>query len=184
VRPSEIYELADHLKPQGAIGARSACVHVVRSPCGIMLGSGYLGVEPSSIMYYTLSLMNKGSDRFARPTLPVALSRGLVGRCPNCGQGKFYRTYPKQVEHCAVCGERFGDIESDDAAPWFTVLIAGVFAAPLYFLFQELLLLYFAVTMILISLIIVALILLLLPRIKGALISAFWFSRLENDEPR
>ncbi|WP_274608695.1 DUF983 domain-containing protein [Mesorhizobium sp. 113-1-2] len=53
-----------------------------------------------------------------------------MGRCPNCGQGKLYRTYQKQVERCAVCGERFGDIESDDAAPWFTVLIAGVFAAP------------------------------------------------------
>ncbi|TIT55557.1 MAG: DUF983 domain-containing protein [Mesorhizobium sp.] len=152
-------------------------------PCSIMSDSVYLGAKPLSVMYYTLSLMDKGSDIFARPTLPVALSRGLVGRCPNCGQGKLYRTYLKQVERCAVCGEHFGDIESDDAAPWFTILIAGVFAAPLYFLFQGLLLSYFAVTMVLISLIIVALILLLLPRIKGALISAFWFSRLKNDEP-
>jgi uncharacterized protein (DUF983 family) len=126
--------------------------------------------------------MDQGTSKPVRPTLPVALARGLVGRCPNCGQGKLYRAYLKQVEYCKSCGERFGDIESDDAAPWFTILIAGVFAAPLYFLFQGLLLSYFAVTMVLISLIIVALILLLLPRIKGALISAFWFSRLKNDE--
>lgn len=143
----------------------------------------YLCVETLSVMYYTLLLMDEGHSRFERPTLPVALARGLVGRCPNCGQGKLYRAYLKQVEHCARCGERLGDIESDDAAPWFTILIAGIFAAPLYFLFQDLLLSYFAITMILITLIIIALILLLLPRIKGALISAFWLSRLKNDEP-
>jgi uncharacterized protein (DUF983 family) len=156
--------------------------NLLPSLCGIMSNSRYIGVEILMIMYYALLLMDKGRDRFARPTLPAALSRGLAGRCPNCGQGKLYRTYLKQVERCAVCGERFGDIESDDAAPWFTILIAGAFSAPLYFLFQGLLLSYFAVTMVLISLIVVALILLLLPLIKGALIGAFWFSRLKDGE--
>ncbi|SFU21707.1 DUF983 domain-containing protein [Mesorhizobium sp. YR577] len=128
-------------------------------------------------------LMDKRSDRFEHPTLPVALARGLVGRCPNCGHGKLYRAYLKQVENCGPCGERFGDIESDDAAPWFTILIAGLFAAPSYFLFQGMLLSHFALTMILVSLIVVALILVLLPRVKGALISAFWFSRSKGDKP-
>ncbi len=127
--------------------------------------------------------MDKGNHRFERPTLPVALIRGLVGRCPNCGKGKLYCAYLKQVENCSRCGERFGDIESDDAAPWFTILIAGLFAAPLYFLFQGMLLSHFALAMIAVSLIVIALILALLPRVKGALISAFWFSRSKSDMP-
>ena len=117
-----------------------------------------------------------------RPTLQVALARGLVGWCPNCGQGKLYRAYLKQVEYCAHCSERYGDIESDDAAPWFTILVASLFSAPLYFLFQNLLTYHFVVTMLLLALIIVALILVLLPRVKGVLLSAFWFSRLKPDE--
>jgi uncharacterized protein (DUF983 family) len=127
--------------------------------------------------------MDQGTSRPVRPTLPVALARGLVGRCPNCGQGKLYRAYLKQVEYCAICRERFGDIDSDDAAPWFTILIAGIFAAPPYFLFEDIFLSHFLFAMILISLVTVALILFLLPRIKGTLIGAFWFSRLKSDEP-
>jgi uncharacterized protein (DUF983 family) len=127
--------------------------------------------------------MDQGTSRPVRPTLPVALARGLVGRCPNCGQSKLYRAYLKQVEYCESCGERFGDIESDDAAPWFTILIAGILVAPLYFLFQDIFLSYFVIAMIFISLFTIVLILFLLPRIKGALIGAFWFSRLESDGP-
>lgn len=106
-----------------------------------------------------------------------------MGWCPNCGQGKLYRAYLKQVEICAECGERFGDIESDDAAPWFTILLASIAAAPLYFLFQSLLTSHFVVTMILLVLIVIALILVLLPRVKGVLLSAFWLSRLGRGTP-
>jgi uncharacterized protein (DUF983 family) len=123
-----------------------------------------------------------GAD-VARPTLQVALWRGFMGRCPNCGQGKLYRAYLKQVESCAECGAHFGDIESDDAAPWFTILLVSIAAAPLYFMFQTLLASYFAITMLLLVLIVVFLILVLLPRVKGVLLSAFWRSRLGRAAP-
>ena len=121
--------------------------------------------------------MEKGSD-LLHPTLQLALARGLTGRCPHCGQGKLYRAYLKQVDHCASCGERFDDIATDDAAPWFTMLLAGVFAAPLFFIFQGLLSYHIVIGTLLILLIIIALVLILLPRVKGILISAFWFARL------
>ena len=112
-----------------------------------------------------------------RIPLKIALARGLIGRCPQCGQGKLYRAYLKQVDQCASCGERFDDIKTDDAAPWFTMLLAGIFAAPLFFIFQDLLSDHIVIGTILILVIIVALILVLLPRVKGILISAFWSAR-------
>ncbi len=113
----------------------------------------------------------------ARPALRVALARGLVGRCPNCGRERLFRAYLKQVDHCASCGENYSEIESDDAAPWFTMLIVGVLAAPLYFIFQGFFASNFIVAMICFLLALTLLTLVLLPRIKGGLIAAFWYSR-------
>ena len=112
-----------------------------------------------------------------RPALLLALARGFAGRCPNCGEGRLFRAYLKQVERCARCNENYSDIESDDAAPWFTMLIVGILAAPLYFLFQGFFASYFIVAMVCFLLALTALSLLLLPRIKGSLIAAFWYSR-------
>lgn len=127
-------------------------------------------------------MIDSGGVPNIRPTLQVALTRGFIGRCPNCGRGHLFRGYLKQVETCAKCGERFGDIESDDAAPWFTILLASITVAPLYFVFQTLLTSHFVIAMILLVLIMIALILVLLPRVKGVLLSAFWLSRLGRDE--
>lgn len=124
--------------------------------------------------------MDKEGSVLLNPTLQVALARGLVGRCPHCGQGKLYRAYLKQVDHCASCGEGFGDIETDDAAPWFTILLSGILAAPLFFIFQDLLADHIVIGTLLISLIVIVLILILLPRVKGILISAFWLGRQAN----
>lgn len=121
--------------------------------------------------------MEKEGSNLLHPTLQIVLVRGLAGRCPHCGQGKLYRAYLKQVDHCASCGERFGGIETDDAAPWFTMLLAGIFSAPLFFIFQDFLSDHIVIGTLLILLIVVALILILLPRVKGILISAFWFAR-------
>jgi uncharacterized protein (DUF983 family) len=133
-------------------------------------------------MSYTLEMMDNGGMPTTRPDLQVALTRGFLGRCPNCGLGHLFRAYLKQVETCAKCGERFGDIDSDDAAPWFTILLASIASAPLYFVFQTLLTSHYVIAMILLVLIVVALILVLLPRVKGVLLSAFWLSRLGRGE--
>ena len=37
--------------------------------------------------------------------LKTAARRALLGRCPCCGKGKLMRSYLKQVENCAACGE-------------------------------------------------------------------------------
>lgn len=122
--------------------------------------------------------MPEAKAKLGRPALHLALARGLVGRCPNCGRGKLFRAYLKQVDDCAVCGERYGNIESDDAAPWFTMLIVGVLTAPLYFLFNWLFVLSVLEEIACFVFSIILLTMLILPRVKGILISAFWYSRL------
>jgi uncharacterized protein (DUF983 family) len=67
-------------------------------------------------------------------SLKIAASRALLGRCPCCGQGKLMRSYLKQVENCSVCGESFGQIRADDAAPWLTIILVGHIFLPLAFL--------------------------------------------------
>ncbi len=117
------------------------------------------------------------------PSLQAVLLRGLAGRCPNCGRGKLFRAYLKQVDQCDACHETYADIQSDDAAPWFTMLIVGILAAPLYFLFQGFFAAYFIAAMISFLLALTVLSLVLLPRIKGCLISAFWYSGASRQGP-
>ena len=66
--------------------------------------------------------------------LKTAVGRALMGRCPHCGKGKLMRSYLKQVDNCSVCGESFGQIRADDAAPWLTIILVGHVFLPLAFL--------------------------------------------------
>jgi uncharacterized protein (DUF983 family) len=61
----------------------------------------------------------------------LTVVRALIGRCPNCGEGKLFASYLKPVEQCAVCGERFGHIRADDGPAWLTILIVGHMLAPI-----------------------------------------------------
>ncbi len=67
-------------------------------------------------------------------SLRTAALRALRGRCPCCGEGKLFRSYLKQVDRCSVCGESFGQIRADDAAPWLTIIVIGHIFLPLAFL--------------------------------------------------
>ena len=40
-------------------------------------------------------------------TLGLALKRGFLGRCPNCGEGHLFRAFVKVADHCEKCGEPF-----------------------------------------------------------------------------
>ncbi|MCC6917980.1 MAG: DUF983 domain-containing protein [Alphaproteobacteria bacterium] len=55
----------------------------------------------------------------------LAAARGAAGRCPHCGEGRLFRAYLKQVEACALCGERYGHIRADDGPAWLTIIVVG-----------------------------------------------------------
>ena len=67
----------------------------------------------------------------SRPDTWTAVKRGARRRCPNCGEGKLFEGYLKQVEACAVCGERFGHIRADDGPAWLTIIGVGHLVVPL-----------------------------------------------------
>ena len=60
-------------------------------------------------------------------TSPIltAMRRGLVGRCPVCGQGRLFAGFLRVNDVCNVCAAPLGDIRADDAPPYFTVFIVA-----------------------------------------------------------
>src|SRR3546814_8006395 len=73
----------------------------------------------------------------ARPTFFASLRRGLSRRCPSCGRGALLRGYLKAHESCGNCGLPFEPLRSDDAAPYFTILIVGHVVVPLILLVEQ-----------------------------------------------
>lgn len=102
------------------------------------------------------------------------LGRGFVGKCPDCGSGRLFRAYLKVESPCQTCGHDNAQYPSDDAPPYFTILIVGhVVIAPLVVLpviwtYPPLLTLAVALPAV------AALTLALLPRVKGAVIGVHW----------
>ena len=60
-----------------------------------------------------------------------ALLRGLMGRCPHCGEDRMFRAFLKVADHCEVCGEAFHHHCADDAPAYFVIVIVGHVVVPL-----------------------------------------------------
>jgi uncharacterized protein (DUF983 family) len=117
----------------------------------------------------------------ARRSLAVAVGRGLVGRCPSCGEGALFRSYLGLNRRCPACGEDLSAERADDAPAFVTLLVccfvggAGVVLSDVFFPRMPLLavgLLWLIVT--------AAVGLLILPRIKGAVVGAEWAFRMHG----
>ncbi len=69
-----------------------------------------------------------GGDRQPeRPARQVgeAMKRGLLGRCPACGEGKLFRAYVKPVDKCAVCDEEISHHRADDLPAYLDIVVVG-----------------------------------------------------------
>jgi uncharacterized protein (DUF983 family) len=108
--------------------------------------------------------------------LKIAARRAVLGRCPCCGQGKLYRAYLKQVENCSACGERFGHIRADDAAPWLTLILVGHLFVPLMLVFVAMSELGVWTQAAMWSVIFAGLCLVILPRSKAFFIALLWLT--------
>ena len=71
------------------------------------------------------------------PTLGTALGRGLLGRCPACGQTHLFNGFLRVVPECTHCGAPLGLARADDAPPYFTILIVGHIVIPALVLMQK-----------------------------------------------
>lgn len=72
------------------------------------------------------------------PPLATAMTRGLTGRCPACGETHLFNGFLKVVPTCRRCGAPLGLARADDAPPYFVILITGHIVIPLLVLMQKL----------------------------------------------
>jgi len=117
-----------------------------------------------------------------------AVKRGLLGKCPHCGEGKLFRAFLKPVDACASCGEEMFHHRADDFPPYLAIFIvghivvAGFMATDTWLVLEswQHLMIWIPVTVILT--------LLLLPPLKGGVIGLQWALRMhgfggESEEP-
>ena len=55
----------------------------------------------------------------------VAISRGLRGRCPRCGEGLLFEGFLKLRPACDRCGLDFGFADAGDGPAVFVIFIGG-----------------------------------------------------------
>ena len=72
------------------------------------------------------------------PPLATALGRGVIGRCPACGQTHLFAGFLRIVSECASCHAPLGTARADDAPPYFVILITGHIVIPAMLLTQKL----------------------------------------------
>jgi uncharacterized protein (DUF983 family) len=71
------------------------------------------------------------------PDYPTALWRGLVNRCPACGQTHLFAGFLRVAPECRNCGAPLGLLRADDAPPYFTIFITGHVVVPLLFMMDR-----------------------------------------------
>jgi uncharacterized protein (DUF983 family) len=71
------------------------------------------------------------------PTIPTALGRGLLGRCPICGQAPLFAGFLRVRDTCSHCTAPVGLARADDAPPYFTILITGHVVVPLMLMVER-----------------------------------------------
>jgi uncharacterized protein (DUF983 family) len=63
--------------------------------------------------------------------LGLAIKRGLMGRCPSCGEAKLFGRFLKPVETCPVCHEHWAERRADDFPAYLVILILGHLLVPI-----------------------------------------------------
>jgi uncharacterized protein (DUF983 family) len=60
-----------------------------------------------------------------RLSLQQTLTRGLRGRCPNCGEGGIFRAFLKVADACPACGEELHHHRADDLPAYLVIVVVG-----------------------------------------------------------
>lgn len=118
----------------------------------------------------------------ARPARGIVLARGLRMRCPNCGAGKLLESYLKPAPSCRACGEEYGHIRSDDAAPWLTILLVGHVLVPFMVAVESTDRWPLGFSMAFWPLAAAVLTAAILPRAKALIMAIIWFERSPGSE--
>lgn len=112
--------------------------------------------------------------KFQQRSVWAGIRRGLLGRCPHCGEGRLFSAYLKVEPSCASCGHEVGQYRADDGPAYFTILIVGHLVVAPMLLTNFVLTWPIAWVLGIVLPSIVGLSLTLLPRVKGAFVGVQW----------
>ena len=112
--------------------------------------------------------------------LGPALSRGLRGLCPACGDGAVFSGYLAVSPACNRCGEALHHHRADDAPAWATMLVIGHLMIPLIFAVRTVPGLPVLFHSLFWPLVAGALCVLLLRPVKGAIVAWQWAQRMHG----
>jgi uncharacterized protein (DUF983 family) len=115
-----------------------------------------------------------------RVTSMQAVTRGLGGRCPNCGRGHMFSRFLKVADRCPVCSEELFHQRADDFPAYLVIVLVGHTIVPLALVveteFAPALWLQVALWVPLTGLLSLA----LLQPIKGAVVAMQWFGGMHD----
>lgn len=104
----------------------------------------------------------------------VAITRGLLSKCPCCGDGPLFHGYLQVCPQCDACGTALGRYPAADGPAFFTMTIVLLLLIPLigftWILFRPSPLML----LIIVGLITILLTLVLLRLVKGAFVGYLW----------
>jgi uncharacterized protein (DUF983 family) len=116
----------------------------------------------------------KAMPDLARHPILRAMTRGLRGHCPDCGEGRIFYRYLKVSPACGVCGHDLDQYPSDDGPAYFTILLVGQLIVTPLLMFPFIWRWPVAVVVPLVLIPLGGLTLLILPRVKGATIGLLY----------
>jgi uncharacterized protein (DUF983 family) len=61
----------------------------------------------------------------ANPSIPQSIMRGVLCRCPRCGQGKLFSGFLTLRPRCESCGLDYSFADAGDGPAVFVILIGG-----------------------------------------------------------
>ena len=112
-----------------------------------------------------------------------AMWRGFTGYCPACGQGRMFGKYLKVADTCPSCGEELHHHRTDDAPPYFTMMIVGHILVPLVLVVEKVWHPDLSVHFMLWTAVTLSLTFALLPAVKGAIVGLQWANRMHGFDP-
>lgn len=123
-----------------------------------------------------------------KSTLPVrdlrsALSRGLKGQCPSCGDARLFGRFLKPVPHCPACGQDWSVQTADDLPAYLVVLVVGHLLAPFIVALNLHYDISTAVQMALWPSMALVMSMLMIQPVKGAVIALQWARRMQGFAP-
>src|SRR5690242_12125367 len=108
--------------------------------------------------------------------------RGLMGRCPKCGDGRMFRAFLKVADECPSCGEELHHHRADDFPAYLDIVIVGHVLVPIVLAVETGYAPPMWLSMTVWPLIALAATLALLQPIKGAVVAMQWFGGMHGFE--